>query len=114
MDDRLYFNPRCSKCRQALALLQQRGVDVPIVEYQEQPPDAAELAELQRLLGVPAADMLRRGEALNTGLNPPDDAPDRELLELIAAHPVLLQRPILVYRGRAVIARPPERLLELL
>lgn len=109
----VYFNPRCSKCRAARALLEERGTQATYVHYLETAPARAELERLVRRLGLSSPrDMMRTGEAIyaELGLAEADDA---RLFDAIAAHPILLERPIVVRGDRAVIARPPERLLEL-
>ena len=111
----LWHNPRCSKSREALALLRARGIEPAIREYLAEPPSAPELARLCGLLGLPARDLLRTGEPEYAALVLDDPAlSEARLLEAIAAHPRLLERPILVAGGRAVVGRPPERVLELL
>src|SRR4051794_9084053 len=110
----MYFNPRCSKCRTAEGLLQERGVDAEIVRYLDQPPTLDDLRRLMTLLGISdPRDMMRRGEDVYKELAL-DDATADERLRAITEHPILLERPIVVRGDRAVIARPPERLLELL
>lgn len=110
----IYFNPRCSKCRGARAILDERGVDAEVVQYLVDAPDRAELERLMGLLGIddPRA-MMRTGEPVYGELGLAGAGRD-ELLEAVAAHPILLERPIVVRGDRAVIARPPERVLELL
>jgi arsenate reductase len=110
----IYFNPRCSKCRTAQGLLAERGIEATIVEYLVAPPTVADLRTLMTQLGIddPRA-MMRTGEELYQSLSLADQGSDA-LLEAIAANPILLERPIVVRDGRAIIARPPERLLELL
>lgn len=114
VDPTLYFNPSCSKCRTAASILQERGVDPEVVRYLDTPPTVEELRRLMGMLGIddPRA-MMRTGEPVYSELGLADAGPEA-LLEAIAGHPILLERPILVVGGRAVIARPPERLLELL
>ena len=112
---RLYHNARCSKSRGALELLEARGITPELVYYLETPPDADELRWLLGLLGASARDLLRSGDpaSIELGLDDPtlgDDA----LIAAMAAHPGLIERPIFVHGGRAVIGRPPERVLELL
>lgn len=109
----LYHNPRCSKSRQALQLLQERGVDIDTVPYLEQPPTAAQLRELLRQLGMAPRQLLRSGEAEYRELNLAD-ADDDALIAAMVAHPRLIERPIAVVGERAVVGRPPERVLELL
>jgi arsenate reductase len=111
----LYHNPRCSKSRAALELLRSRGIEPTIVAYLDHPPDAQALAELLRKLGVGPRQALRTGEPEYAALGLADPAlDDAALLQAIASHPSLLERPIAVRGARAVIGRPPERVLELL
>jgi arsenate reductase (glutaredoxin) len=113
-DPSLYFNPSCSKCRTADALLKDHGIDAALVRYLDTPPTNAELNRLMRRLGIddPRA-MMRTGEPVYGELGL-EDAAREQLLDAIVQHPVLLERPIFVSGERAVIGRPPERLLELL
>jgi arsenate reductase (glutaredoxin) len=110
----IYFNPGCSKCRTARGLLEERGLAARIVEYLDEAPTVPELRVLMAQLGLDDPRlMMRAGEELYGTLGLADRRGD-ELLEAMAAHPILLERPIVVWQGRAVIARPPERLFELL
>ena len=104
----IYHNPRCSKSRQALELLRQHGIAPVIIEYLKTPPSAKTLQSL----GLPARAILRDNEDEAATLKPA--LTDTELFNAIAKHPILLQRPIVVHGKRAVVARPPEKLLELL
>ncbi|HEY1075564.1 MAG TPA: arsenate reductase (glutaredoxin) [Fontimonas sp.] len=115
MKDQLLHNPRCSKSREALKLLQDRGIEVPVVEYLEQPLSKAQLKALCGLLGVRPVQLVRTKEALfdELGLSV-DSGSDASWLGVLAKHPRLLERPILVYHGRAAIGRPTENLLTLL
>jgi arsenate reductase len=110
----LFYNPSCSKCRTAEGILAEAGVSAEVVRYLDAPPTVAELRELMSMLGIddPRA-MMRNGEAVYGELGLGNMSGDA-LLDAIAAHPILLERPILVRNGRAVIARPPERVHELL
>lgn len=114
---RIYHNPRCSKSREALAMVEQycRHQDLPleIIEYMKTPLAKEQLAELLEQLGAPAGTMLRENEDEYKAMGL-SQADDETVLKAIAACPKLLQRPIVVYRGKAVIARPPERLHEFL
>ena len=110
----LYFNPSCSKCRTAQSLLAERGVEAEVVRYLDTPPTRDDLRHLMALLGIDdPRQMMRTGEAVYAELGLADASAD-ELLDAVVAHPVLLERPIFVIGDRAVVARPPERLLELL
>ncbi|HEX6956734.1 MAG TPA: arsenate reductase (glutaredoxin) [Ferrovibrio sp.] len=108
----LYHNPRCSKSRQALALLQERGVEPQIVEYLKTPPSAEELKRVLRLAGLKPRDVLRKTEGAEAGLSA--DMPEEALIAGLVAHPAALERPIFVHDGRAVLGRPPENVLKLL
>ncbi|MCF7220573.1 arsenate reductase (glutaredoxin) [Marilutibacter chinensis] len=111
----LYHNPRCSKSRAALALLNERGIEPGIVAYLEQPPSIDELRALLARLGLGARELLRKGEAEYEELGLDDPAlGDEALIAAMHMHPRLIERPILVVGERAVIGRPPERVLELL
>ena len=112
---RLYHNPRCSKSRDALALLLAHGIEPEIVPYLEQPPSGHDLRELLRLLGIGPRALLRSGEPEYSALGLDDETlGDEALIAAMAAHPRLIERPIFVHGGRAIIGRPPERVLELL
>jgi arsenate reductase len=115
MKAKIYHNTRCSKSRGALELLEARGIAPEIVYYLETPPSPAELRELLRMLGIGARGLLRTGEAeyAALGLNDPS-LDDEALIAAMAAHPILIERPVFVHGGRAVIARPPEKVLEIL
>lgn len=107
----VYHNPRCSKSREALALVEGSlaGKPLQIIEYLKTPPTLADLKHLHTLLGVPVREMLRSNETEFAELGLADTAlSDDELLAAVAEHPKLLQRPIVVNGKKAVIARPPE------
>jgi arsenate reductase len=110
----VYFNPSCSKCRTAQAILAEKGVTATFVRYLDTPPTIGELHRLMALLDIddPRA-MMRTGEAIYKQLELGKASPE-DLLAAVAAHPILLERPIVVVGERAVIARPPERLFEIL
>ena len=111
----LYHNPRCSKSREALALLQARGIEPAIVRYLDTPPDAAALRQLLRQLGLPARELLRHKEEEYQALGLDDPKLDDEaLIAAMVAHPKLIERPIAIQGRRAIIGRPPEKILELL
>jgi arsenate reductase len=111
----LYHNPRCSKSRGALELLEARGLTPTVVRYLETPPDAAQLHDLLGKLGIGARDLLRTGEDEYKTLNLADASlSDDDLIAAMAAHPKLIERPILVAGNKAMIGRPPEKILEIL
>ncbi|MFK3775556.1 arsenate reductase (glutaredoxin) [Pseudomonas sp. NPDC089406] len=111
----LYHNPRCSKSRGALELLEARGLTPNVVRYLETPPTAATLEQLLGKLGIGARQLLRSGEDEYKALNLADPAlTDAQLIEAMVQHPKLIERPILVAGDKAVVGRPPEKVLEIL
>jgi arsenate reductase len=110
----IYHNPRCSKSRQALAILQDNAEEPLVVEYLKEPLGQEKLAELLKKLGMPAHDLLRTKEDEYDELGLSPHTPEEDILTAIEAHPILLERPIVVKGRRAVIARPPKLVEELL
>lgn len=111
----ILHNPRCTKSRQALTLLAERGFNPKVVEYLKNPPPAQELRGLIDSLGLSARQLLRKNESIykELGLDDPKYNDD-ELIAIMLQHPVLIERPIVSYRGKAIIGRPPEMVLTLL
>lgn len=107
----IYHNPRCSKSRAALALLAEAGADVTIVEYLKTPPTRDELSALLTRANLTPRDTLRTGEAEAKSLKTADDA---AILDAMAGHPILIERPIVETPKGVLIARPPERIHEIL
>lgn len=111
----IWFNPSCSKCRGARDLLDEKGENATFVHYLEDTPDRAELERVLGLLGFDdPRQMMRTSEAIYRELGLADVTDRDALLDAIVDHPVLIERPIVIKGDRAVIGRPPERLLELL
>jgi arsenate reductase len=111
----IYHNPRCSKSREALALLEQAGVPLTVVRYLDSPLDSTAIKSLLKKLGVSARELVRQKEEDYKALGLDNPALDEDaLIAAIVAHPRLLERPVVTQGNRAVIARPPERLQELL
>ena len=110
----LLHNPRCSKSRAALALLEERGVDFELRCYLDDPLSLAELRSLAGRLGRPASGFVRRQEGAFAEAGCGAHSSEKEILEAMAAAPILMERPILIRGDRAVIGRPPEDVLELL
>lgn len=125
MDVTIYHNPRCSKSRQTLALLEERGIEPRIVRYLDTPPSVEELDRILHLLDKEPREVMRRREAPYRELGL-DDAKltRRQLLEAMVEHPILIERPLVVLRddpsedaeegARAALGRPPESVLEIL
>ncbi len=111
----IYHNSHCSKSRATLALLEQHGSKVEVINYLDNPPDAVELAVLLKQLGMTARELLRTGEAEYLSLGLDDPALDEAtLIAAMVAHPKLIERPIVVANGKAALGRPPEAVLAIL
>jgi arsenate reductase len=112
---RIFHNPRCSKSRATLALLQERGLEPEITLYLENPPDPGELRSILGKLDLTARQLMRTGEAEFHELDLSDASLSEEaLIAAMAAHPRLIERPIVLANGRAAIGRPPEAVLDIL
>ncbi len=111
----IYHNPRCSKSRQTLQLLTDKGIDPEIILYLDTPPDQATLASLLTKLDISARQLLRKGEAAykdNHLKNP--DLSDAQLIDFMAQYPKLIERPIVINGDRAALGRPPEAVLDII
>ena len=114
MGTQVYFNPSCSKCRTVQGILAERGVEAEYVRYLDSAPTREQLVEVMGLLGIDDPRlMMRTAEPVYTELDLAAADGDR-LLDAMVAHPILIERPIVVHEGRAVIARPAEKVLDLL
>lgn len=115
MTIRILHNPRCSKSRATLALLQEHGVEPDISLYLETPPDASELQSILGMLGLEARQLMRKGESEYRELGLADEAlTEGQLISAMVEHPRLIERPIVIANGRAAIGRPPESVLAIL
>jgi len=115
MSIRIYHNPRCSKSRQTLQLLQERGFEPEIVKYLETPPTEDELREILDGLGMRPRDLMRKREPEYKASGADDPAlSDDELIALMVKYPKLIERPIVLHDGKAALGRPPEQVLEIL
>ena len=111
----MYHNPRCSKSRQTLELLQARGIEPEIVEYLQSPPDARQLEQILDMLGLQPRQLMRTGETEYKENNLADTSLSRgELIQAMVDHPKLIQRPLVLNDGKAALGRPPELVLEIL
>jgi len=113
---RIYHNPRCSKSRETLVLLQQQGIEPQVVLYLNTPPDIDTLKTLLQQLGMHSArELMRRGEEIYKTLGlASNDLSEQQLLQAMVKHPKLIERPIVIQGDRARIGRPPEAVLEIL
>ena len=111
----IFHNPACSKSRGALQIAADRGLDADVVEYLKAPVDRAGLERIVDAIAEPPADLVRKDARFTAlGLNASDYTTRDEVVELLLEHPELMERPVVIVAGRGVIARPPEKLLELL
>lgn len=112
----IYHNPRCSKSRQTLALLQEKGIEPEIVEYLKTPPSYDALESIASQLGKDPLEWIRTGEKTfkELGLSKKDGRSKEEWLKILAENPILIERPIVTTGNKAVLGRPPENVLELL
>jgi arsenate reductase (glutaredoxin) len=114
MSIEIYHNPRCSKSRQTLQLLQEQGVQPEVVEYLKSPPDKKTLEQILNLLGLEPRELMRKKEPEYKAYQLNDPNLSREqLIEAMIAHPKLIERPIVIKDGKAAIGRPPEKVLEI-
>ena len=112
-DVTIYHNPRCSKSRETLKLIEDKGIAPRVVEYLKTPPSAAELAAILAALGKKPAEIVRKKEAAEAGIDPAalDDA---ALIAAMVANPAIIERPIVVNGAKAALGRPPESVLAIL
>jgi arsenate reductase (glutaredoxin) len=111
----IYHNPGCSKSRQTLQLLRDRGIEPTIVEYLKQPLSTSQIKRLLKMLQMSPRELLRKKESEYSALNLADPKLDADvLIKAMAEHPVLIERPIVVMGVRAVLGRPPEKVLDIL
>ena len=110
----IYHHPRCSKSRAACELIAARGVEAEVIDYLTTPPSRDELRVLLAKLGMRASEIVRRGEAVFKENYQGRELSDEQWLDALIAHPILIERPIVVRGDQAVIGRPPEKVLELL
>ncbi len=110
----IYHNPRCSKSRQTLALLEERGISPTTVFYLDTPPDAQELKRIVAALNIGVRDLMRTKESVYADLGLAQESDEDKLISAMIANPILIERPIVVHNGKAAVGRPPENVLEIL
>lgn len=115
MNVTIYHNPRCSKSRQTLELLQSRGIEPEIIEYLKNPPGKSKLKDILKMLKLEPRELMRKNEDeyKKAKLDNPKMTKD-QLIDAMIKHPVLIERPIVLANGKAAIGRPPEKVLEIL
>ncbi len=115
MTVRIYHNPRCSKSRQTLKLIQEADIELEVIEYLDSPPSTRELSQILTKLGIAPRELMRKGESIYKELGlAKRELSRKEALQLLHEHPKLIERPIVVKGDRAVLGRPPENVLGLL
>ncbi|MES9986390.1 MAG: arsenate reductase (glutaredoxin) [Candidatus Thiodiazotropha endolucinida] len=115
MSVEIYHNPRCSKSRQTLQLLQDQGIDPDVVEYLKTPPDKATLGRILDMLGLEPRELMRTKEKEYKALQLDNPSLSRDqLIDAMIANPKLIERPIVIQNGKAAIGRPPEKVLDIL
>jgi len=111
---KIWHNPRCSKSRNALALLEEKGVDVEVVKYLDTPPSKVELVQMLKMLGISARELMRTKEEIYKELNLNNETDEDKLIAAMLANPKLIERPIVIKDAKAAIGRPMENIIELL
>ena len=110
----IWHNPRCSKSRNAVALLEEKGVEHEVVKYLDTPPTREELVEVLKMLGLSARELMRTKEELYKELKLKDETEEEKLIDAMVENPRLIERPIVIKNGKAAIGRPIENIIEIL
>jgi arsenate reductase (glutaredoxin) len=110
----LWHNPRCGKSREALKLLEEKGVDATVVKYLENTPSKEEIQSVLSKLGISARELMRTKEALYKELNLKEETDEEKLIEAMVNNPKLIERPVLITSTQAIIGRPPQKVLDIL
>ncbi|MBT4352743.1 arsenate reductase (glutaredoxin) [archaeon] len=115
MKTKIYYNPRCSKCRIGLKILKEKNEDIEIIKYLEEAPTKEDLKKILEILKIPAIDLIRQNEDIYKKLVKKNDKPnENQVIEWMIKHPKIIQRPIVIKNKKAIIGRPPEKILEIL
>ena len=110
----IWHNPRCSKSRNAAKLLEEQGIEAEMVKYLDTPPSKEEIKEVLKMLGIPARELMRTKEDIYKELGLKEVEDEEKLIEAMAEHPKLIERPVVIKDGKAAIGRPIEKIIELL
>ncbi len=110
----IYHNNRCGKSRDALAILNEKNIDIKVVDYLKNPPTTKELESILRKLNMAPIDLIRKGEAIYKENYKDKTFTNAEWIQIIVNNPILIERPIIINSDKAVIGRPPEKVLEIL
>lgn len=110
----IWHNPRCSKSRNAVTLLEEKGINAEVVKYLDTPPTKEELIAVLKMLGISARELMRTKEAIYKELNLKEEIDEEKLIEAMVANPKLIERPIVIKEGKAAIGRPIENIIDIL
>ncbi len=110
----IWHNPRCSKSRNAVTLLEEKGIEAEVVKYLDTPPSKEELKEVLKMLGISARELMRTKEAIYKELNLKEETDEDKLIDAMVENPKLIERPIVIKDGKAAIGRPIENIIDLL
>mgnify|MGYP002063253098 FL=1 len=110
----IWHNPRCSKSRNAVTLLEEKGVEADVVKYLDTPPTKEELVAVLKMLGISARELMRTKEAIYKELNLKEETDEDKLIEAMVQNPKLIERPVVIKDGKAAIGRPIENIIDLL
>ena len=110
----IWHNPRCSKSRNAVTLLEEKGVEADVVKYLDTPPTKEELVAVLKMLGISARELMRTKEAIYKELNLKEETDEDKLIEAMVQNPKLIERPVVIKGGKAAIGRPMENIIDLL
>jgi arsenate reductase (glutaredoxin) len=110
----IYHNPRCGKSRSALTILQEKNVEIEIVEYLKNPPTIQKLTEIINQIGIKPFELIRTGEEIYKEKFKGKIFSDKEWIKIMVEHPILIERPIVIKNNKAIVGRPPEKIIEIL
>ena len=110
----IWHNPRCSKSRNAVTLLEEKGIEADVVKYLDTPPSTEELIAVLQMLGISARELMRTKEAIYKELNLKEETDEDKLIDAMVKNPKLIERPIVIKDGKAAIGRPIENIIDLL
>ena len=110
----IWHNNRCGKSRSALQILEENGIKPEVVKYLENPPTAKEIKDVLKKAGIKAHDLIRTGESIYKELYKGKTLSENEWIDAMVEHPILIERPVVIHGDKALIARPPEKVLEIL
>lgn len=111
---KIYHNPRCSKSRETLKIIEEQGAEVEVIEYLNHTPDAQELSDIISKLNIKPEDLIRKGEAIFKEKFKGESLSDNQWIEAMVAYPKLIERPIVIKGNQAVLGRPPQKVIDLL